>query len=375
MAETRKTLPELTAELEEVNTKITEMINEINEEGITPTEDEAEELAARKQEIEEAIAEVEKRDEIKADLETRAEVIATNKEVKTTMGVETREYKRAYGEYIKANRNLDNVKAEARALLTENATDGTIAVPTGIQDAINTAWENDEIMQRITKSYFKGNLKVGYEASAEGATIHEEGGDPVTPEDLEINFTELIPKMVKKVVEISDEAIATNEEIVDYLYDEIQYQIVKLVADAVVSSIVASPLTASSAIAGATPTTADIVTATGELGGQATNPVVITTRSNAAAIKAAALSASYGYDAFDGMPVLYTDATALNGAEFIIADLSGVQANFPEGDEAKFKFDDFTKADSDIVRIIGRLYAGIGVVATGKTVKGIIESA
>ena len=61
-------------------------------------------------------------------------------------------------------------------------------------------------------------------------------------------------------------------------------------------------------------------------------------------------------------------AANLGGKAFIIADLSAVQANFPEGDGAKFKFDELTKADADIVRIIGRLYAGIDVVAPGRTV-------
>ena len=115
------------------------------------------------------------------------------------------------------------------------------------------------------------------------------------------------------------------------------------------------------------------IQAAGKLSGEATNPVIITTRSTAANIKANALSANYGYDPFDGMPVLYTDAAALSGASFIIADLSGVQANFPEGDGAKFKFDELTKADADIVRIIGRLYAGIDVVAPGRTVKAVSE--
>lgn len=377
MAEIRKSVPELTEELDNVNAKISDMITEVEKRGISEdiTEEAAEELAERKKEIEEEIAEVEKREAIKETLETRGTVIEkVDTEVKRSMGVETREYKNAFGEYLKSNGNMEKISAEARAVLTENATDGMIAVPEGVQNVINTAWENDKIMQRITKTYFKGNLKVGYEESADAAVIHLEGGDAVTPEDLVINYVELVPQMIKKVVEVSDEVLSVNDAMVDYLYDEIQYQIVKLAAETVVSAIATSALTQSSTMAGATPTTADLVTAEGLLGGEATDPVIITTRSNAAAIKAAALGANYGFDPFDGMPVLYTDATALGGAEFIIADLSGVQANFPDGDDAKFKFDDFTKADADIVRIIGRLYAGIGVVAAGKTVKGVAEA-
>lgn len=375
MAEIRKTLPELEAELSEVKSEIDEMITRANDEEITEeAEVRAKELADTRKELENEIAEAEKREAVKATLET-AEVIETFEErKKMTMGIETKDYKNAYGEYLKANRNMEKISAEARAVLTENAEDGTIAVPTGVQSIINTAWENDKIMQRITRTFFKGNLKVGYEASSEAAVMHIEGDQAVTPEELVVNYVELVPQMIKKVIEVSDEVLATNDAMVDYLYDEIQYQIVKLAAETVVSEIATSALTQSSTLAGATPTTADIITAEGLLGGEASDPVIITTRSNAAAIKAEALSANYGYDPFDGMPVLYTDAAALSGAEFIIADLSGVQANFPEGDDAKFKFDDFTKADADIVRIIGRLYAGIGVVAAGKTVKGVTSA-
>lgn len=281
----------------------------------------------------------------------------------------SKEYKDAYGELIKKNYDVNKLNEEMRALLTTNAAeDGMIAVPSGVDDKIRTAWENDEIMSRITRTFFKGNLKVGYEASASGATVHAEGGDAVEPEELVIAYTELIPAMIKKVVEVSDEVLAINSTLVDYLYDEIEYQIVKLAAGAAVNAIVDSSLSASYDIAGATPTTADIVQAAGKLSGEATNPVIITTRSTAANIKANALSAHYGYDPFDGMPVLYTNDTALDGASFIIADLSAVQANFPEGDGAKFKFDELTKADADIVRIIGRLYAAIDVVSPGRTV-------
>jgi hypothetical protein len=248
-----------------------------------------------------------------------------------------------------------------------------IAVPTGVDDRIRTAWENDEIMSRITRTFFKGNLKVGHEASAGPAVFHSEGGDAVEPEDLSIVYTELVPAMIKKVVEVSDEVLAINGTLVDYLYDEVEYQIVKLASKTAIGKIIASTLTESYTLAGATPTTVDIVKATGKLSGEATNPVLITTRATAADIKAAALAANFAYDPFNGLPVLYTDSAALNGASFIIADLSGVQANFPEGDGAKFKFDELTKADADIVRIIGRLYAGIDVVAPGKTVKAVSE--
>ena len=302
--------------------------------------------------------------EIVAKVEEVEEHKMSNTEVRSS-----KEYKNAYGEFIKKNYDLDKLNEEQRALLTTNAAeDGMIAVPVGVDDKIRTAWENDEIMSRITRTFFKGNLKVGYEAAAGPAVIHAEGGDAVTPEELTIAYVDLIPGMIKKVVEVSDEVLAINSTLVDYLYDEIEHQIVKLAATVAVDAIVNSSLSESYTLAGANPTTADIIQAAGKLSGEAVNPVIITTRSTAANIKAGALDANYAYDPFDGMDVLYTNDTALDGASFIIADLSAVQANFPEGDGAKFKFDELTKADADLVRIIGRLYSAIDVVAPGRTV-------
>lgn len=284
----------------------------------------------------------------------------------------SKEYKEAYGEYIKRGYDIDKVSEEARALLTVNAGEGgMIEVPVSVDERIRTAWENDQIMARIVKTFFKGNLKVGYEQSAGPAVVHAEGGEAVQPEELVIAYTELIPEMLKKVVEVSDEVLANNGTMVDYLYDEIEYQIVRLAAAKAVQKIVASDKTASHTLAGATPTTADIIAAAALLSGEASDPVVITTRANAAAIQTAALDANFAFDPFNGMEVLYTDAANLGGAAFLIADLNGVQGNFPEGYEVRFKFDELTKADEDIVRIVGRLYSAIDVVAAGKTVKAI----
>lgn len=289
----------------------------------------------------------------------------TDREIRSTS-----EYIDAYVEYCKKNYDLDRVGAEARALLSENATNGTVAVPVYVEDKINTAWENDELMKGIRKTFFPGNVKVGVEVSSDGAKIHTEGAAAIAEENLVLNYIDLVPEYIKKMVKVSHTAMAlTGNAFLDYLYDEIEYQLVKKAASEAVVKMVASTLTASSSMAGSAITTADIITAEGLLGGEATNPVFITTRANAAALKAAALSANYGYDPFDGMRVLYTDATSLGAAAGIVADLSGIQANFPEGAAPKFIFDEFTEAPANIVRIVGRLLVAIDVVAAGKVVK------
>lgn len=290
----------------------------------------------------------------------------TSREIRSS-----KEYVDAYVAYIKG----ESDGAECRALLSENASEnGTIAVPTFVEDAINTAWENDEIMSRVRRTFFRGNLKVGVEVSSTGAVVHTEGAEAIQEETLVIDYVDLIPQMIKKLVRVSDEAMdLRGEAFLNYLYDEINYQIVKLAAGTAVAAIETAageetPIVATQSMAGADLTTADVINAQGLLSGQATNVALITTRANAAKLKAAALSAGYGYDPFDGLPVLYVDASAFTDAEAIVADLSGVQANFPDGDDVKFKFDELTEAAADIVRIIGRLYVAIGVVAAGKAV-------
>ena len=315
----------------------------------------------------------EKRTAMEEVLAGEGEVIEEKQEERKMSDVKeirsSKEYLDAWVEYQKGRAN-----EEQRALLTENAmSDGSIAVPTYVEDRINTAWESNEIVRRAKKSYFKGNLKVGYEASAEGAQPHQEGGAAISEENLVIEFVELIPTTLKKMVRYSTEVLdMKGEAFVDYIVDEIEYQLAKTAGDYMVRSVAANnlyeePLAQISAPAGATLTTADIIRAEGMLAGDA-NPVLITTRATAAALKAAVLSAGYGYDPYDGMEIVYVDAAMLGTAMAVVADLSAWQFNFPNGDQPTFVFDEFTEAPSDIVRVIGRVMVGKGIVAPHKTV-------
>ena len=338
------------------------------------------ELQAEMDAIEERKAQIkaeadEKRKEMQRVLEGEGEVIEEVKEEERTM-TDVKEIRKS-PEYLDAW--VENLKGRAseeqRTLLTENAQEnGNIAVPTYVEDRINTAWESNEIVRRVKKSYFKGNLKVGYEASSEGAIAHQEGGAAIEEEALELGFVELIGQTFKKMVKYSTEVLdMKGEAFVDYIVDEIEYQMAKTLGDNAVKAAGSAdaPLKQVFSAAGAALTTADIIGAEGMLAGDA-NPVLITTRANAAALKAAALGAGYGYDPFDGMDVVYVDAAALtnNGqtALGVVADLSAWQINFPNGDAVQFVFDEYTEAPADIVRVIGRVMAGIGVVAPYKTV-------
>lgn len=356
---------------EERAAKIAEETRDASEEILAELSAELDMIEERKNAIK-AEAE-EKRAAIDAVLEGEGEVIEEKQEERKMSDVKeirsSKEYLNAWVEYQKGRAN-----EEQRALLTENAEDGTIAVPTYVEDRINTAWESNEIVRRAKKSYFNGVLKVGYEESAEGAIQHQEGGEAITEEALSIGFTDLYPQTFKKMVKYSTEVLdMKGEAFVDYIVDEIEYQLAKTVGDSAISvaSVGDAPLKQNYTAAGAALTTADIIGAEGMLAGDA-NPVLITTRANAAALKAAVLSAGYGFDPFDGMEVVYVDAAALTVGSVnylgVVVDLSAWQINFPNGDQPTFVFDEYTEAPSDIVRVIGRVMAGIGVVAPYKTV-------
>lgn len=359
------------ADLEKRSLEIAEEVKTAESDALDTLSEELDAIEERKAIIK-AEAE-EKRAAMEEVLAGKGETIEEKQEERKMSDVKeirsSKEYLDAWVENLKGR-----ASEEQRALLTTNAEEnGTIAVPQYVEDRIETAWESNEIVRRAKKSYFRGNLKVGYEASAEGATQHEEGGEAITEEALVIGFVDLIPTTYKKMVKYSTEVLdMKGEAFVDYIVDEIEHQIAKTVGNAaiMVAYVADAPLKQTFTAAGASLTTADIVGAEGMLAGDA-NPVLITTRANAAALKAAVLSAGYGFDPFDGMDVVYVDASILTAAGAslgIVADLSAWQINFPDGDDVKFVFDEFTEAPADIVRVIGRVMAGIGVVAPSKTV-------
>ena len=303
------------------------------------------------------------------EIETRKEEIMTNLEVRNTP-----EYIEAFARYIKTGKD-----AECRSLLTENVS-GTVPVPEIVEGTVRQAWENDEIFSRVRKTFIKGNLKVGFEVSSSEAAIHTEGADAPDEESLVLGIVSLVPATIKKWISVSTEVAAMGaEEFLRYIYDELTYRIIQKAADEVVSAITSAhaDYTDNDYTEVAVPqvegdaSTASIVEAEGLLGGQARDLVVICNRATAAAIKGAALTANYGFDPFDGATVLYTEAldsyadADADEAFMIVGDLAGVQANLPEGASVKFIYDEFTQAPADLIRIIGRLYAGIGVTGPG----------
>ena len=281
------------------------------------------------------------------------------------------EYNMAYAEYIKTGDDK-----ECRALLTENVS-GTVPVATYAEDRVRTAWLRDGIMSRVRRTYLKGNLKIGWEKSADSAYVHTEASNTaVTEESLVLGVTTLTPQSIKKWLSISDEVMdMKGEEFLDYIYDELTYQIAKKAADVLVAAIVACtaggsdnhPMQASIT---ATTVTVDLVAqALANISDEARDPVVIMNKATWGSFKAAQAANGYNYDPFEGLPVVFnnslsTFSAATTGVCYaIVGDLGvGAQANFPSGDEIEIKMDEISKMEYDLVRILGREFVGIGVV-------------
>ena len=287
------------------------------------------------------------------------------------------EYINAFAEYIKSGDDT-----ECRALLTDAITvSGTagVPVPTIVEDRIRTAWDNDDIMRRVRKTFIKGNLKVGFELSATAAVEHTEGAAAPTEEVLNLGVVELVPKTLKKWITISDEVMdMKGSAFLDYIFDEIEYRIVKLAADKVVNDIVTAPTTATTSAASVANLTIssisinDFINAVATLSDEARNPVIIMNKATYAAYKGLQNAAYYGVDPFDGMTVLfnntlYASASATSGqAMAIVGDLDGVQCNFTNGSQPSFKYDDLSLAEKDLVKVVGRLPMAHGVTACGR---------
>lgn len=286
------------------------------------------------------------------------------------------EYINAYAEYIKSGDDT-----ECRALLSENATNGTVAVPELVYDIVKTAWEKEGIMSRVRKSFLKGNLKVGFEISATGAVKHNEGV-AVDEETLVLGIVNLVPQSIKKWVSISDEALdLRGEAFLSYIYDELAYQIAKKAADDLVAAIIACG-TVSTTTCPSVPVLKEnlaigtIANAMAKLSDQAGNPVIMMNKATYASFKNAQYAASYPVDPFEGLPVVFNNtitaySAATTGVTYaIVGDLGyGALANFPNGQEISFKYDDLTLAASDLVRVIGRQFIAEGVVAPDAFVK------
>jgi HK97 family phage major capsid protein len=279
-------------------------------------------------------------------------------------------------------RNGKSDFAECRAAITtELASNGTadIPVPSIVDEIIGTAWEKDGITARVKKSYIKGVVRIGVEIEADDAVVHAEGAAAPNAENLVIAVVSLSPETIKKWVQVSDEVLDLDgEAFLRYIYDELTYRVAKKAADRLLGKITAAgtvstntPTTniAVAAISTASITVGLIAEALGKLNDEASAPVVIMNKSTWAAFKAVQYAGGFNVDPFEGLEVVFNNslasfADATTGVPFaIVGDLGyGAQMNFPNGDDVKIKYDDLDDAEADLVKIIGRLPVGSGVI-------------
>lgn len=367
--------------IEEVEARASEIkaeAAEATEERIAELEVEAGQLEERAVELKKIAAEAQETREAiatgKAEVEEIKEVITEERKMTNSEVIKSAEYRNAYKQYI-----LTGKDEECRALLTENVATGVVPVPELVYDIVKNAWEKEGIMALVKKVYLKGNLKVGFEISADGAVIHTEGAAAPTEEKLVLGVVEIVPASIKKWITISDEVVDMDSgAFLRYVYDELTYQIAKKAADTLIAKIEAcgtvSTNTPSMNVAVPSITEASIAlntiaNAIAKLSDQASNPVIVMNKATFAAFKAVQAAGNYGYDPFEGLPVLFNStieaySAATTGVTYaIVGDFAeGAIANFPNGEDITIKYDDLSLAEKDLVKLVGRQFVGLEVV-------------
>lgn len=323
---------------------------------------------------------VEIREQVAAGSGIVTETIKTEERKMSDMEIRnSKEYIDAYAEYIK-----NNDPKECRALLTTNAVSGTVAVPDLVYDIVKTAWDREGLMQYVKKTYLKGNLKVGFEISADPATNHTEAANSaVSEESLVLGTVSITPISIKKWISLSDEVYdLRGEAFISYVYDELTYQIAKKAAANVIAAVVACTAAATTGcpavgvVSTASVSVGLVASALAKLSDDASNPIVVMNKATWGDFKAAQYAAAYPVDPFEGLPVVFNNtlpaktAASTGDCWMIVGDFSqGTIVNFPNGDEIEIKFDDLTKMEYDLIRILGREFMGVGVVANNAFTK------
>lgn len=373
-----------------------------------------EELEERKAQIAEDEAKEEKAEEVKKEEETTEEPKKTitpeeerslikdtqNLEERSVQSVEvrsverkekmeekkeelrnTKEYIEAFANYIKTGE-----AKELRALVTtEGYATGnskTVEVPDMVYDIVKTAWQREDLMQRVRTISVKGNLKVQFEVSGSAAVEHTEGAAAVDEENLVLGVVTLTPKSIKKWISISDEVVdMRGEEFLRYIYDELTYRIAKKCADLLVGKIAALPASLTANSDGVydevsankitkAPALGLIAEAIANLSDETSDITVVINKLTYANFKAAQYAAGYPVDPFEGARVVFNntlpayDAASATNVYAIVGDFNhGALANYPSGDDINIKFDDTTLMTADLVRILGRRFVAAEPVA------------
>ena len=349
-----------------------------------------EDIEARAGELEAILAELEARKAaaVKAEEERKA-VEAGAGEIKEEIREETKmedireirnspEYLDAFANYIRTG----SAEECRTVLLSKNApASGQLPVPDMLEGIIKTAWEKNEFLGQIKKTYFRGNLRVPFELSATGAWKHIEGTTGLTEEEITIGIVNLTPANIKKLVRVTDECVAMGgEEFINYIYSEVAYRVLGELVKEIIDYIDDLSTSNSSSAIGipkvkVAPGVMTLENAATNLSEEATDLCVVLNRLSEQAFNTAYAQANFAINPWAGMKRIYTSelpaysAASENDMYAIVGDLKAIQANYPEGEGLIIKWDDLSEAEDDIVKVVGRQYVGFAVTAPGRLVK------
>ena len=305
---------------------------------------------------------------------------AVAKEERTIDSVRSsEEYVNAYAEYLKTGDDR-----ECRALMTDLVSGGSVPIPTVIDNYIDTAWENARLLSRVRRTSIKGTAKYPFEYSATGAFDHTEGASVSadTEEQLVLGTVSIDPKMIKKWITITDEVISLKgQAFLDYVWDEIEERIFEKADARLIAAIKAAPTEATETAAGVRSVSVEFIDAStifkalAELRNAATNPVAIMNKqmyfNQFMSLVDLQNRPIYDIVSANGRPTYYINGVevifdnTLSTNELIVGDLRGAIANFPDGEQVKFVNDPYSLAENDKVKVVGKMYVGIGVVRDG----------
>lgn len=312
------------------------------------------------------------------------EVIEKREEKKRMKTIEeiraSREYEEAYANYIKTGSDR-----EIRTLVTDVQGQGgenKVPVPTYLENKIEASWNESRLWSAVRRKVnVKGIMRVPVEYDATPATVHNEAGARPEEESITFKAVYIQPKMIKKWIQITDEVLSlSGREFLDYIYDEIEYQIVQVaennIVDCILSSSVAlpgeTPLSRSVNLEKITPAT--IFAALSVLADGARRPVAIMSKSmfydfmNLTDLQQRPIYnivSENGAPAYyiNGVEVIFADVNVFGDNQgLIVGDLDGVLVNLPNGDAVDVVYDPYTKAPEDLVTITGKMLMGAEVV-------------
>ena len=374
-AETEEKLEELKEEVEALNNEPIEAEEEKEQEEVPTEEEKVEEVEEEKEEVEPQIDE--------RSLLRNSIVIGERKMEENKVEFRnSKEYVEAYANYVKTGEDK-----ELRALVTTggyaSSNSPTVEVPDLVYDVVKTAWEREDLMRRVRTLAVRGNLKVQFEVSGSEASIHTEGNGAVSEEELVLGVVTIAPQSIKKWISISDEvADLRGEEFLRYIYDELTYRIAKKCADTLVGIIKTLPSslsangetgvydTVSANALTTAPAVSTIAEAIANLSDEAREYTIVMNKLTYANFKAIEYANGYGVDVFEGIDVVFNnslpayDSASANAVYCIVGDFrNGAMATYPNGQDIEIKYDDLTKMEYDLIRILGRRFVGLGAVA------------